>query len=122
MPRYTKKILLIEDEPLLIELYNKKLKETGARVLSVKSAEEAKRILAKEKIDLIILDILLPRKDGISFLKEIRKEGKKTPVIILSNLEDKKLQQQAKRLKVKEYLLKANYTPSQIIEKIKNYL
>jgi len=122
MPQYTKKILLIEDEPLLIELYNKKLKETGARVLSVKSAEEAKRILAKEKIDLIILDILLPRKDGISFLKEIRKEGKKTPVIILSNLEDKKLQQQAKRLKVKEYLLKANYTPSQIIEKIKNYL
>jgi len=123
MPQDAKKILLIEDEPLLVEIYSKKFTELGAEVLSVKSAEEGKEMLAKEtNIDLIILDILLPRKDGISFLKEIRKEGKKTPVIILSNLEDKKLLQQAKRLKVKEYLLKANYTPSQIIEKIKNYL
>lgn len=117
-----KKILLIEDEPLLIELYTCKLKELGIEVLATKSAEEAEEILKKEKIDLIILDILLPKTDGLSFLAKIRERGDESKVVILSNLDDPRLKERAKNFQVKEYLIKANLTPKEIIEKIKKYL
>lgn len=119
-----KSILLIEDEPLLVEIYKQKLKEIGGKIFWAYSAEEAQTILKKEKIDLIILDILLPRKNGLTFLKELKAKKRKLPqVIILSNLGDQKLIKKAVKLKaVKEYLLKTEYTPSQIIEKIKKYL
>jgi DNA-binding response OmpR family regulator len=117
-----KKILLIEDEPLLREIYVKKLKEIGLKVYTVSSAEEAKEVLKKEVFNLIILDILLPKENGISFLSKIRKSGCRIPVVILSNLEDENMRKKAKKLKIKGYLLKTDYTPSEIVEKIKNYL
>ncbi|MCD5396498.1 MAG: response regulator [Candidatus Pacebacteria bacterium] len=123
MRKKKKKILLVEDEPLLVEIYEKKLKEIGVLVLKAFSAEEAKKYLEKEKnINLIVLDILLPKQNGISFLSEVKKSRACPSVVILSNLEDVKLREKAKKLKVKEYLLKANYTPAQIVEKIKKYL
>jgi len=118
-----KKILLVEDEPLLKDLYKKKIQEMGMDVLAVTSAEEANKYLKKEKhIDLIILDILLPRENGVSFLKEIRKKGYQFPVLILTNLENGTLRKKVRRLRIQEYLLKTDYTPSQVIEKIKKYL
>jgi len=121
--RKKKKILLVEDEPLLKDLYKKKIQEMGMDVLAVTSAEEANKYLKKEKhIDLIILDILLPRENGVSFLKEIRKKGYQFPVLILTNLENGTLRKKVRRLRIQEYLLKTDYTPSQVIEKIKKYL
>ncbi|MCD6429437.1 response regulator [bacterium] len=121
-PKKVRKILLIEDEPLIQEIYVRKLEEKGFKVLSVVSAEEAKNILRKEKFHLIILDILLPKEDGVSFLAKIRKQGNKTPVIILSNLEDDNYRKKAKKLKVKDYLIKTNYTPAELVELIQKYL
>ena len=78
----------------------------------------------KEKPDLIVLDILLPRENGISFLKQ-RQEDKEIagiPVIAFSNYDDKETIQEAMKLGAQTYLIKANFTPSQIVEKIKKYL
>lgn len=118
-----KKILIIEDEELTREMYVKKLKEEGFKLFEAITTEEAEEVLAKEKIDLIILDILLPKENGLDFLERAEKEGKKLPkVIVLSNLEGDEYRKRAKLLGVKAYFLKTNYTPSEIVGLIKKYL
>ncbi len=119
-----KKILIVEDEKILAEMYQDKFTQAGFRVILTYSAEEAIKILQKEIPDLILLDILLPRENGVSFLAEIRKDPKLSsiPVVAFSNYDDPETKKQAFKLGVKDYLIKTSYTPQEIIKKIKGYL
>jgi DNA-binding response OmpR family regulator len=117
-----KKIVLIEDEKYLVDIYLKKLENDELRLFAFMVAEEAEETIEKEKPDLIILDILLPKEDGLSFLKRLREKGNNTPVIVLSNFEGKSYRQRAKELNAKAYYLKTDYTPSQVAELIKQNL
>ena len=119
-----KKILLIEDEKILSEMYEDKLTEVGFKVISVREAKEGLNVAKKEKPDLIILDILLPRENGIEFLNWLRgdPEISSIPVLAFSNFDDPETKRKAFQFGVKDYLIKTNYTPKEIVEKIKNYL
>ena len=119
-----KKILIVEDETILAEMYRDKLIQAGFEVVSAYSAEEALKILQKEVPDLILLDILLPRENGVSFLARIKKNPKLSsiPVVAFSNYDDPETKKQAFKLEVKDYLIKTNYTPRKIIERVKSYL
>jgi DNA-binding response OmpR family regulator len=118
-----KKILIIEDEIILAEMYKEKLEKEGFKVFLASEIEEGIEIAKKEKPDLILLDILLPRENGVSFLEKIKKEEiKDIPVVAFSNYDDPETKKRAFELGVKEYLIKANYTPREIVDKIKNYL
>ncbi len=117
-----KKILLVEDEPLIQDIYLRKFQEAGFDITCVFDAEEAEKLLRKKSFHLVILDILLPREDGLSFLKKLRKEKNNIPVIIFSNLEGENYLNEAKKYKAKDYIIKANYTPSEIIQKIQQIL
>lgn len=118
-----KKILIIEDEEFLVEMYKTKFEMENFQVISAFSSEQAIDILKKNIPDLILLDILLPRKSGITFLEEIRqiKNISKIPVIIFSNYDDPVTRDKAKRLGIKDYLIKTNFTPKQLLTKIKKY-
>jgi DNA-binding response OmpR family regulator len=118
-----KKILIIEDEIILAEMYKEKLEKEGFKVFLASEIEEGIEIAKKEKPDLILLDILLPRENGVSFLEKIKKEEiKDIPVVAFSNYDDPETKKRVFELGVREYLIKANYTPKEIVEKIKNYL
>ena len=119
-----KKILIVEDEKILAEMYRDKFSQAGFKTLLAYSAEEGFKTALKEKPDLILLDILLPRGNGISFLKKLRKDKKtsKTLVVAFSNFDDPDTKKEAFNLGVKDYLIKTSYTPQEIIEKIKSYL
>jgi DNA-binding response OmpR family regulator len=118
-----KKILIIEDEIVLAEMYKEKLEKEGFEVFLASEIEEGIEIAKKERPDLILLDILLPRENGVSFLEKIKKEEiKDIPIVAFSNYDDPETKKRAFELGVKEYLIKANYTPGEIVEKIKNYL
>jgi len=118
-----KKILIIEDEIVLAEMYKEKLEKEGFEVFLASEIGEGIEIAKKERPDLILLDILLPRENGISFLEKIKKEEiKDIPVVAFSNYDDPGTKKRAFELGVKEYLIKTNYTPGEIVEKIKNYL
>ena len=118
-----KKILIIEDEIVLAEMYKEKLEKEGFEVFLTSEIEEGIEIAKKERPDLILLDILLPRENGVSFLEKIKKEEiKDIPIVAFSNYDDPATKKRAFELGVKEYLIKANYTPGEIVEKIKNYL
>ncbi len=117
-----KKIVLIEDEKYLVDIYLKKLENEELKIFAFTVAEEAEETIEKEKPDLIILDILLPKEDGLTFLERLRNKGDNTPVIILSNFEDKSYRLKAKELNAKEYYLKTDYTPSQVAELIQQHI
>jgi DNA-binding response OmpR family regulator len=118
-----KKILIIEDEIILAEMYKEKLEKEGFEVFLASEIGEGIEIAKKEKPDLILLDILLSRENGVSFLEKIKKEEiKDIPIVAFSNYDDPETKKRAFELGVKEYLIKANYTPREIVEKIKNYL
>ena len=118
-----KKILIVEDETFLIEMYKTKFEIENFQVISAISSEQAIKILKKDIPDLILLDILLPRKSGITFLREVKQIRKvsKVPVIIFSNYDDSKTREEAKRLGVEDYLIKTEFTPKQLLTKIKRY-
>ena len=119
-----KKILLIEDEKILAEMYREKFSQAGFEVFLALEAKEGIKLAKKERPDLIVLDILLPRENGIVFLNWLRKDQEiaSIPVVAFSNYDDPATKREAAKLGVKEYLIKTSYTPQEIVEKIKNYL
>jgi two-component system alkaline phosphatase synthesis response regulator PhoP len=119
-----KKILLIEDDPFLIEIYKTKLEKEGFEVFVVKSGEEGLEFLKEKVCDLLILDLVLPKMDGWEFLEKIRKEipEKQFKTIILSNIEEKESKEKAKNFGIEKYLIKAHYTPSEVVKIIKDLL
>lgn len=118
------KILLVEDEQILSEMYRDKFIQAGFETFLAFDARQGLCLAKKEKPDLIILDILLPRENGISFLEKLRKDRKvgSTAVVAFSNYDDPETAKRALDLGVKEYLIKTNFTPAQIIRKIRGYL
>jgi len=119
-----KKILLIEDEKDLIKMYERKLSQEGFNVVVAMEAREGLRVVKKEKPDLIILDILLPRENGIYFLERLRKlpEVFSIPVFAFSNYDDPMTKKRAIELGAKDYLIKTNHTPKEVVKRIKSYL
>ena len=119
-----KKILIIEDEKMLAEIYRDRFNHEGYEVHSAYDAEEGLKMTMKIKPDLIILDILLPRANGTEYLekKSAMEEIKNIPVIAYSNYDDADYKQKAKDLGVKDYLIKTNYTPKQISDIVKKHI
>ncbi len=117
-------ILIIEDERMLAEMYRDKLERSGFKVHSAFDAEEGLEMLSKVKPNLILLDILLPRENGIGFLEKMRgiAEIASIPVIAFSNFDDGQTKTNARDLGVKEYLIKTDYTPKEIVDKIRKHL
>jgi DNA-binding response OmpR family regulator len=118
------KILLIEDEKILSEMYKDKFSDAGHKMISVMTAEEGLIEAKKQKPNLIILDILLLKENGIFFLKERVKipEIASIPVIVFSNFDDVDTKKQAYKYGVKDYLIKSNYTPEEFLNKANEYL
>lgn len=119
-----KKILLVEDEKILTEMYKEKLAQSGFEVILAFSAEEGIKLVKKEKIDLVVLDILLPKENGLFFLREQKNNSKVSsiPVVIFSNYDDVDSKKEAKEFGAEAYLIKTNITPAELVEKIKECL
>ena len=118
-----KKILIVEDEEFLVEMYKAKFELENFQVISAFSSEQAISILKKNIPDLILLDVLLPEKSGITFLEETKqiKNISKVPIIIFSNYDDSATRNRAKQLGAEGYLIKTEFTPKQLLVKIKKY-
>jgi DNA-binding response OmpR family regulator len=118
------KILLVEDEKSLSEMYQTKLTKEGLEVFAVDNGENVAPIAAEKSVDLILLDIILPKVDGFAALKELKENAKtkKIPVIMLTNLGQDEDIKKGKELGAEMYLVKSNLTPTQVVDKIKGIL
>ncbi|MBZ9572041.1 response regulator [Patescibacteria group bacterium] len=119
-----KKILFIEDELALHQTFGNILREKGYEMISAFDGEEGLKLIKTEKPDLILLDLILPKINGFEVLKRLKeeKEIKKIPVIIITNLEDMENINKALELGATTYLVKASYSPEEVLEKIKKIL
>jgi DNA-binding response OmpR family regulator len=120
-----KKILIIEDDNFLQGLEATKLKKEGYDILTASNGPEAfKFIDNKEKIDLILLDLLLPEVDGFMILEKIRenKEFLTIPVIVFSNLSEEKDIKRASKLGISEFMVKSNFTLDELAKKVKELI
>jgi len=118
------KILIAEDEEGLRELYRLRFELESFNVIFAKNGEEALKKIKKEKPDLVLLDIMMPKKSGIDVLKELRKDptNKKIPVVILSVLSEEHFKTKAKKLGANAYLVKADVMASDVVSKVKEIL
>jgi len=119
-----KLILLVEDDPFLIEIYSRKITEEGFLLEVVSNGEEVLAKAKEKNPDLVILDIVLPQVDGWEILHQIKQdpELKNTKVVILSNLGQKEEVERGIKSGAEKYLIKAHFTPSQVVEEIKKII
>lgn len=116
-----KKIMLVEDDPFISDIYHIKLGEAGYVVVNAANGLEAvKRLEEGEIPDLMLLDIVMPYMDGRDVLKTMRENSawKDIPVILLTNISEKQQVEEAFKYGAKDYLIKSHFTPSEVIEKV----
>jgi len=119
-----KKILIVEDDEFLRSLNAKRLETEGFEVIVAVDGQEAIAKLAEIKPDLIFLDLLLPNVDGFEVLTKIKQDEstKAIPVIVFSNLGQPEDIEKAKKLGANDFMVKANFTLDDVIQKIKQVL
>lgn len=125
-----KKILVVEDDPFLSDIYDTKLKQVGFDVDLALTGEECLRKVAENKYDLMVLDIVLPQVDGweiLSRIKEMRRQQNNPNVddlkiIILSNLGQKEEIKKGLDLGANSFMIKAHFTPSEVAQEINKAL
>lgn len=119
-----KKILFVEDEATLQEALGDVLQQSGYKVIKALDGESGIRLAKSEKPDLILLDMVIPYKDGFEVLMELKEDEETTdiPVIILTNLEGMKDIDKALAAGAKNYLVKTKYKLEEVIEKIKKVI
>jgi DNA-binding response OmpR family regulator len=114
-----KKILVAEDEQALSEALSLKLEHEGFETARAEDGEKAIELITAGGIDLVILDLIMPKIDGFGVLEEMKERGLHTPVIVASNLSQKEDEAKAKSLGAKDYFIKSNVPISELVEKVK---
>lgn len=118
------KILLVEDDAFLLSMYTTKFELEKFEVIAAEDGEKGLRLVFEAKPDIILLDIILPKMNGFEILKKIKKDEnlKKIPVILLTNLSQKNDIEKGLGLGADDYIIKAHFTPVEVVEKVKKVL
>lgn len=118
------KILIVEDNTSILEVYSQFLTDSGFEVIKAVDGAEAKSKITQEPWEILLLDIMLPRMDGLSLLKELKAnpEFSSRPVIVISNIDDKELQKSCFMAGASKYLVKSEITPGDLLENLQEYV
>ena len=115
-----KKVLIVEDEKVLASTLEKKLQADGFETSHASNGQHALTLLDQDKFDVILLDIIMPKMDGLAFLAEVKgKLEMDVPIIVLTNLGHNEDEEMAKNLGAQAYFVKANTSLEEIVEHIK---
>jgi len=119
-----KKILIVEDEQTLVKALTSKLENEGFEAEGAINGEEGMKLAKSKKPDLILLDVIMPRMDGMTMLKKLKEdeETKNIPVIMLTNLSDDKRVAESIESGAHDYLIKADWKIEDVVVKVKKKL
>jgi DNA-binding response OmpR family regulator len=117
-----KKLLIVDDEEALLDALKDKFSHEGYVVLTARDGQEGLEIALKEHPACILADVVMPKMDGVSMLKKLREDewGKTANVIVLTNLSNGEFAKDAVDAKVSNYLVKTDWSISELAEKVKN--
>jgi len=115
-----KKILIVEDEELLLNLLKKKLEELNYEVLIAKDGIAGLKAIKENEVDLILLDVVMPKMGGFELLEKMGEDEtiKKVPVVIISNSGQPVEIEKAKRLGANDWLIKTEFDPQEVVDKV----
>jgi CheY-like chemotaxis protein len=115
-----KKIIIIEDDPMIAEIYQRKFSQSDYEVLLAESGEQALNFAKKEKVDVILSDLIMPKMDGFEVIKNIRSGGydPNIKIIVFSNLSQKEDREKALNLGANGFVVKSDYTPSDLVKEV----
>ena len=118
------KILMVEDEEIIIDLLQRKLIQEGYDVTVARDGEEGLKKMKEEKPNLVLLDIIMPKKNGLEVLEAMQKNKdlKKIPVIVISNSGQPVELDKARELGAKDWLIKTEFDPQEVIKKVKKQI
>ncbi len=125
MDNLQKRILIVEDDQFLREFYQELLTEEGYLVDAAPDGELALRKIQENVYDLVLLDIMLPKKDGVQVLRDLKVTPPKTAnlaIVVLTNLGQESVIKQCFELGAQGYLIKSALNPDQVLSEIKSYL
>lgn len=119
------KILLVEDDAFIAEIYEKKLSDAGFEVVNAKTGRDALKHIAGTHFDLVLLDMVLPELSGMEVLQELRHKDeydKNLKVVIFSNLSGPEERDAAEKGGATGFISKTDFTPSQVVEEVRRYV
>lgn len=124
MPEVKSKILIIDDDPFILDMYVLKFKEEGFAVDTATDGKEGLKKIREGTPDLVLLDVVMPVMDGFDVLRELQKSKPPHPlkVVLLTNLGEREDVERGQALGADAYVIKAQFTPSEVVEKIKQLL
>lgn len=114
--------MVCDDEKAINHALELKLGHENFSVVTASNGNQCLEAMGKDKFDLVLLDLVLPEKDGFEVLEELKKRGNKVPIIIISNLGQEEDIQRVHSLGVSYYLIKSNTPLVEIVEKVKEVL
>lgn len=123
MPNQTK-VLIVDDDDFLLEMYSLKFRESGFLVEVAQNGEEAVKKAKEVSPDVILLDVVMPKMDGFDVLRNLHKENiaPNAVVLVLTNLGQKDDLERGMKLGATDYIVKAHYTPSEVVKKVQSLL
>lgn len=120
-----KRILLVEDDQYTRELYQEVIKDEGYSLDTASNGEEGLEKIKRGGYNLILMDVMMPKMSGLEVLRAIKNDPPKIqngPIVILTNLTNDPILNQAYGLNARDFVVKSDITPGDLIEKIKSYL
>lgn len=120
MPR----VLLVEDDQLIADIYKKKFESSGFEVVNVATGRQVLKVLEEQQFDIVLLDLVIPELSGMEVLKELRSPrfDPQIKVVVFSNLSNAEDREQAVRLGANGFISKTEFAPSQVVEEVNRYL
>ena len=116
------KILYVEDYPIIQSMYLDELSDHGFTVTAVNDGEQALQQAAKQKYDVIVLDLMLPKVNGPDFVREFIKTQSPSNIVVFTDLDKPEVMEEVKGLGVKNYWIKVEHSPSQLAERLDHLL
>ena len=119
MPEKPTKVLIVDDDPFILDMYVLKFKERGFEVVTATDGKLGLVKINEEKPDVVLLDVVMPTMDGFDVLQELKKQEKTAmKIIMLTNLGQKEDVERGMSLWADDYVIKAHFTPSEVVNKV----
>ncbi|HSX57669.1 MAG TPA: response regulator [Candidatus Saccharimonadales bacterium] len=123
MEQEPKKILIIEDDQFIRDLYVHQLKKSGYNISSTPSGQEGLEALGKNNYDLLMLDLNIPDVSGFQILEHLQKNPKEgMPILILSNVAQDEFVNKGLEMGASAFIIKSNYTPDRVVAEVKSLI
>jgi len=119
-----RKVCIVDDEEDIREIYSVAFSQSGYEVVTARDGEEGLKVVREQKPDIALVDIMMPKMDGLEMIREMKKDPElaKVPIIVMTNIDDRKITAKAGKMDVYFYLVKSLFDPKKVVATVEEVL